>query len=1022
MRRVVRTPLRWRPAAARVLAMCATAVAVAGGGIAGVAGATEPEGYRFGPSGLHGGGFQNVIAVAAGTDDTGARPLVVGGDVSGYHRSTDGGLSWQAANLGVLVQNDRHIASLAFSEDPSTPAKVYSLFGNGTVGGFMVSLDGGRTWAVQSTAVKGDGGNPPAGSGLPNPHPRSTGNLIVQARAGGTVYLWVATFRDGVQRSTDDGATWPVATLGGHTLRSLVQDPSDPATLYAASWDRGVWVTHDAFGTMAFSPLPGSPPRPEELLVVGGRLYLAAGSDGVRSYDPGSGTWAQLGPAQLPAGSVWQSIAGDEDAGSGTVTLYAGCSKPEANAAGKYQSVFKSGDGGATWVAVTTSGVTTTVDGTAEAWWLAGVNRNAMLDGSTFVASQILVDPDDPLNVYVAGRSGVWRSRDGGAQWQPAVAGLGATINAGVAADPNVAGRVYLTNADWPFLASADGLRHVAGNTPKDAAVTAVDVGALALDTATTPSTVYVGTDGGGLKGEVWSNADPVVYPTWQRQGLSTATSGKHVAGLAVGRDGEARVILAAVTGGGVWRKAGGGSWSRVSPAGLTVAGGSARFAWAAGSPLVYLYDHATGVWRSPDSGRSWARLWNQPSSGGQAGYVAADPLDPNRLFVTVSHGALGGLYRFDDAGAAGDPPVAVAGFSAAAAIVADQRGLFVHQPPLSSAEPARVSFSGDGGLTFAAVSDAFYRRANQIVNALDVGPAGEVYVALQGSGVTVGVPSGAPPPPDTEAPVTGITSPAGGAALAGPLAVTASATDDVAVTLVELAVDGVVAQSSATRPYRFAWDSRLVAVGAHTLAVRAHDGAGNMAASAPVEVTVFRDTTPPAAPAGLTATAVDPAGVSFAWSVATDDVGVSGYRVLRDGVAVGTTPATTFRDETVPAGVASTYTVTAVDTSANIGPVSNALTVTVPVVDTKAPSAPKNLTATATIGQIALRWDRSSDNVGVAGYFVYRDSRKIATVTTNSHVDATVRRTTTYAYKVKAFDAAGNVSARSNVLQLRSK
>lgn len=91
----------------------------------------------------------------------------------------------------------------------------------------------------------------------------------------------------------------------------------------------------------------------------------------------------------------------------------------------------------------------------------------------------------------------------------PNVIDLGATINLDVLADPNLPGRVYVTDLDWPLLVSSDDLVHVALNTPKDATATGANAGGLALDTSTTPSTVYVGTDGGRFKGEIWSNPDP---------------------------------------------------------------------------------------------------------------------------------------------------------------------------------------------------------------------------------------------------------------------------------------------------------------------------------------------------------------------------------------------------------------------------------------------------------------------------------------------------------------------------------
>ena len=57
----------------------------------------------------------------------------------------------------------------------------------------------------------------------------------------------------------------------------------------------------------------------------------------------------------------------------------------------------------------------------------------------------------------------------------------------------------------------------------------------------------------------------------------------------------------------------------------------------------------------------------------------------------------------------------------------------------------------------------------------------------------------------------------------------------------------------------------------------------------------------------------------------------------------------------------------------------------------------------------ILLRWTASTDNVGVAGYNVYRNGTKIGTSATTSYVDPTAVAGTTYSYTVTAYDAAGN-------------
>ncbi|NYI03676.1 glycoside hydrolase family 9 protein [Allostreptomyces psammosilenae] len=89
-------------------------------------------------------------------------------------------------------------------------------------------------------------------------------------------------------------------------------------------------------------------------------------------------------------------------------------------------------------------------------------------------------------------------------------------------------------------------------------------------------------------------------------------------------------------------------------------------------------------------------------------------------------------------------------------------------------------------------------------------------------------------------------------------------------------------------------------------------------------------DTQPPTAPT-LAATGVTATSVTLSWSGATDNVGVTGYDVYRDGVRVNSTPVvgTTFTDSGLSASTAYSYTVRARDAAGNVSSASPALRVT---------------------------------------------------------------------------------------------
>ena len=91
--------------------------------------------------------------------------------------------------------------------------------------------------------------------------------------------------------------------------------------------------------------------------------------------------------------------------------------------------------------------------------------------------------------------------------------------------------------------------------------------------------------------------------------------------------------------------------------------------------------------------------------------------------------------------------------------------------------------------------------------------------------------------------------------------------------------------------------------------------------------------------------------------------------------------------------------------------------------IDSRAPSAPSGLSATTpNPGQVDLAWGGATDNIGIAGYEVFRDgaATPLATLAPDarSYRDTNVAPASTHSYAVKALDAAGNRSAPAGPVQ----
>src|SRR6185503_17910044 len=175
-------------------------------------------------------------------------------------------------------------------------------------------------------------------------------------------------------------------------------------------------------------------------------------------------------------------------------------------------------------------------------------------------------------------------------------------------------------------------------------------------------------------------------------------------------------------------------------------------------------------------------------------------------------------------------------------------------------------------------------------------------------------------------------------------------------------------------------------------------------------------DTVKPTAPANLSAQVGGPAQVNLSWTASTDNVGVTNYRIYRNGLFLAQVGnVTSFADTTVNVETLYQYTVRALDARQNLSDAGNTASVTVP--DTQKPSAPANLTALAPGSmQVNLSWSASTDNVAVKNYEVYRNGQLIALLgNVTSWSDTLVSAGTSYQYTVRGLDARQNRSDASN-------
>ena len=224
-----------------------------------------------------------------------------------------------------------------------------------------------------------------------------------------------------------------------------------------------------------------------------------------------------------------------------------------------------------------------------------------------------------------------------------------------------------------------------------------------------------------------------------------------------------------------------------------------------------------------------------------------------------------------------------------------------------------------------------------------------------------------------------------------------------------------------------------LTASTSYSYRVRATDAASNLSAysnTATASTSAAPDTQAPTAPSSLATAVISSTQINLSWTASTDNVGVTSYLIERctgagcsNFAQIGTSAAVGYSDTTLVASTLYRYRVRATDAANNLSGysnVSNGTTTAAP--DTQAPTAPSNLTATVLSStQINLSWTASTDNVGVTGYLVERCAgaacssfTQIGTATGTAYGDTGLTASTVYSYRVRAKDAANNMSAYS--------
>ena len=219
-----------------------------------------------------------------------------------------------------------------------------------------------------------------------------------------------------------------------------------------------------------------------------------------------------------------------------------------------------------------------------------------------------------------------------------------------------------------------------------------------------------------------------------------------------------------------------------------------------------------------------------------------------------------------------------------------------------------------------------------------------------------------------------------------------------------------------------------LTQLTSYKVRVQAVDAAKNRSGLSQELTFTTKDGIAPSAPTLVTTSQVTKRGFLVSWTASTDNIGVGGYHIYRNGVYANTVKngATSFQFSNLDFNSSHQISVQAFDLAGNRSTQSTAITVaTTYTPDWTAPETVTNIrTNFTTQTSINLIWNATTDNVAVTHYHIFRNGKYLMTVNglVNSYHVRLLTPNTTYQFTIVAQDAEQNKSQASAAFTVKTK
>ncbi|MDA8693513.1 T9SS type A sorting domain-containing protein [Saprospiraceae bacterium] len=479
------------------------------------------------------------------------------------------------------------------------------------------------------------------------------------------------TYEDGVIFFSQGGDVEESIVNGSGFVRSLAAHPAVPNVVYAAiqfanTALNGIYEIDytnlsNPTSTLAYQTL-----RPEGLTMLSsGNVYAAISEEGLVKQNGSNGNWnlVNSGLSINDPNRQWTAVTGYRKGNQDIV--YAGTNNIGGNANGSnYSNIWRSVNGGSTWTPLVDASVNVSdqILGQTYDWWFrTDAFQQAGLGRTNSIVSSIEVSQGNNANfvsddiIYVSGRGGIWKSDDGGTNWNPAVYNMQVTANRGVAVNDNNPSQIAIANTDFVVLESNNRFvgDAISRDKPNGAESRGYDI---IFDMTADEVIVGVGDrdtnnpGGGEVYKKASANLGAPSNSGWTNLGLSSATASNNGRARAIsygyhnGTSSVSQTILAAVEGEGFYRYIN-GNWSQSTGVNIGQTKRS-KFIWPdnTNSGVVYLLDLSAGLFRSNNGGQTWTDIWPSMSFNNNdffnTGYITADDNDLTTLYLSIQGGS----------------------------------------------------------------------------------------------------------------------------------------------------------------------------------------------------------------------------------------------------------------------------------------------------------------------------------------------------------------------------------------------